>query len=41
MEIYPLTFVRMAIIKKTQKTTRIGEDVEKLKPSHTVDGDAK
>ena len=34
---YHLTPVKMAIIKK-KKTTSVGEDVEKLKPLHTVGG---
>lgn len=34
---YQLTFVRMAIIKANKKIS-LGEDVEKLKPLHTVGG---
>ena len=33
--------IRMAIIKKKQKITSVGEDVEKLEPFCIVDGNVK
>ena len=38
---YHLIPVRIVTIKKTQKTTSVGELVEKLEPLYTVGGNAK